>query len=438
MEAIVQPISDEATCGEYLKGNKTLYRSLRNSYNQAQSSYRQLMESPDAASDDDLVEQNIENWQSLGKVCEACLAESAKDVEVFGWYISAQLFGAHPLQALQGAFADYASVIEQYWDDLHPKPPVEKLKSDDDAGRDREWAELKIKPMWQLAGESEGAGILAMPLLNLPLIGDINYTQFYSAERAGSLETLKDQAVSYFSAERETITERINALGAIETEVKRIEAAVAERCTSAGARAISFKFLLKLVGDLINACKFLLGDSYARWPLDPAPVAAPQVEEVAAVTVETAAPMVPEESAQSVQTAVAVAPAAQLPPSGEPVNRDQAFAQLREIAQYFQRTEPHSPVHMLLERAIRWGYLPLPELLAEMVGDNAQVMGRINQMAGLESVEKTPLPTAATVTAQAAPAVPVAQPSAPSVEEPKEAASESEQTSSSSIKSFQW
>lgn len=87
--------------------------------------------------------------------------------------------------------------------------------------------------------------------------------------------------------------------------------------------------------------------------------------------------------------------------AGEPLyTRDQAFTELRKVADFFQRTEPHSPVYMLLERAIRWGYMSLPELLEEMVGENDQVMTRINQLAGLESITKTVIPQPSLTVAQ--------------------------------------
>ncbi|MEF1304516.1 type VI secretion protein, partial [Vibrio owensii] len=55
--------------------------------------------------------------------------------------------------------------------------------------------------------------------------------------------------------------------------------------------------------------------------------------------------------------------------------------------------EPHSPVPFLLERAIRWGYLSLPELLQEMTGGNSQVLSHINQLTGMDNLEQTILKT---------------------------------------------
>lgn len=51
-------------------------------------------------------------------------------------------------------------------------------------------------------------------------------------------------------------------------------------------------------------------------------------------------------------------------------SRAEAFESLAEVADFLARTEPHSPVSYLLRRAIRWGNLPLPELLAELLEDS--------------------------------------------------------------------
>jgi type VI secretion system protein ImpA len=47
--------------------------------------------------------------------------------------------------------------------------------------------------------------------------------------------------------------------------------------------------------------------------------------------------------------------------------REEAFRALLHVADYFKRTEPHSPVAYALEQAVRWGRMPLPELLTELI-----------------------------------------------------------------------
>jgi type VI secretion system protein ImpA len=41
------------------------------------------------------------------------------------------------------------------------------------------------------------------------------------------------------------------------------------------------------------------------------------------------------------------------------------------VAEFFRRTEPHSPVSYALEQAVRWGRMPLPELIRELVTDES-------------------------------------------------------------------
>lgn len=49
--------------------------------------------------------------------------------------------------------------------------------------------------------------------------------------------------------------------------------------------------------------------------------------------------------------------------------RDDAIRQLEEIAGFFRKTEPHSPLAFTLDDAVRRARLPLPELLAEVLPD---------------------------------------------------------------------
>ena len=50
-------------------------------------------------------------------------------------------------------------------------------------------------------------------------------------------------------------------------------------------------------------------------------------------------------------------------------SREHALIVLQEIAEYFRRTEPHSPIAYSLEQAVRWGRTPLPKLLEELIPD---------------------------------------------------------------------
>jgi type VI secretion system protein ImpA len=57
------------------------------------------------------------------------------------------------------------------------------------------------------------------------------------------------------------------------------------------------------------------------------------------------------------------------PASGHAASREDALRALSEIANFFRRTEPHSPLSYTLDEAVRRGRMTWPELLAEVVAD---------------------------------------------------------------------
>jgi len=68
--------------------------------------------------------------------------------------------------------------------------------------------------------------------------------------------------------------------------------------------------------------------------------------------------------------------------SADPENRADALRRLASIARFFQRTEPHSPVAYLVQRAVRWGEMPLENWLDEVIAD-ANVLNTLRETLGL-------------------------------------------------------
>jgi type VI secretion system protein ImpA len=71
------------------------------------------------------------------------------------------------------------------------------------------------------------------------------------------------------------------------------------------------------------------------------------------------------------------------PMTASPRDRADALRRLASVADFFRRTEPHSPVSYLVQRAARWGEMPLDEWLKEVVSDTA-VLGHIRETLGLK------------------------------------------------------
>jgi type VI secretion system protein ImpA len=95
-----------------------------------------------------------------------------------------------------------------------------------------------------------------------------------------------------------------------------------------------------------------------------------------------------EQAAEAEATGADGAPAAdgQKAAAGEIRTRDDAFRMLLKVADFFRRTEPHSPISYALERLVRWGRLPLPDLLRELIADQSSV----EQMFRLVGIERPP------------------------------------------------
>ena len=67
--------------------------------------------------------------------------------------------------------------------------------------------------------------------------------------------------------------------------------------------------------------------------------------------------------------------------------RAEAVARLREVVDFFKRSEPHSPVALLIDRAVRWANSPFERVLAELVQDDS-TLSRIRDMLGLPEEEE--------------------------------------------------
>jgi type VI secretion system protein ImpA len=68
----------------------------------------------------------------------------------------------------------------------------------------------------------------------------------------------------------------------------------------------------------------------------------------------------------------------------EPVDRADALRRLGAVANFFRRTEPHSPVSYLVQRAVAWGEMTLEGWLREVI-PNDDVLGHVRETLGLKA-----------------------------------------------------
>jgi type VI secretion system protein ImpA len=91
-------------------------------------------------------------------------------------------------------------------------------------------------------------------------------------------------------------------------------------------------------------------------------------------------------------------PLAEFAPPGSvpfaPQDRADALRRLSAVADFFRRTEPHSPVAYLVQRAVQWGQMPLDAWLREVIGDEV-VLARVRETLGLKDQSSSSSPSEA-------------------------------------------
>ena len=70
-------------------------------------------------------------------------------------------------------------------------------------------------------------------------------------------------------------------------------------------------------------------------------------------------------------------------PAGALATRAQALAQLRQVADFFRRTEPHSPVAYLADKAAQWGDMPLHAWLRSVMREPS-ALAHLEELLGIE------------------------------------------------------
>jgi type VI secretion system protein ImpA len=344
---LLAPISGETPTGVDLRTDLTatsIYYAIKDARTAARAAERQLVldgeEAPRQA-----------DWRPVLQHALTALAGETKDLEITAYLIEA-LVRQHGFAGLRDGFRLARELAEQFWDGLYPLP-------------DEDGVETRVAPLTGLNG-ADAEGTLISPIARIPFTeghsaGPFAYCHYQQASTVGQL------------VDEDARAKRLQQ-GAVSLEM--FEKAVAETPAA---------FFTNVVADLTECC-----DEFARLSsvLDEkcgrhAPPASnirsaltaclDTVTTVARAKLATAA-------ADEAPTGGEVTPAAGAV-NGQPTaegtirTRDDAFRLLSLVAAFFRRHEPHTPISYALEQAVRWGKMPLPELLAELIPDETARAG---------------------------------------------------------------
>lgn len=370
MGALTDPISDDSPFGEYLKSDRSAYRALRTAFNTGQSAYRALSQTPESLLDRALMQANSQAWSNVARVTDEVLKSKSKDIEVFTWHIASCVHTGEPLTGLLESLTALSDLVEQNWDDLQPIPPIEKLKATDVSDQKKEIDSLKLRLFLPLFGEVAGGGLLHLPLTNLPLASEITYGSFLLAEREDGIDLV---SVEVTKGDPSALLRNIEVLQSILVIIENLDSNLRNVAISLGESPVPVSHFADLVKDILRMLK-ILTDGFVDWPGQEKP----KDLNVEGNEIEPDSEVNSAELNSGVSLGVMVS-------TDSLRSRDTALANLSTIAAHFRTTEPHSPVHLLLDRALRWAQMPVTDLYSELLGEDSEGYAKLSLMAGLES-----------------------------------------------------
>jgi type VI secretion system protein ImpA len=361
---LLAPISPEKPTGVDPRSDispTSMYYQIKGARSDARAAERQVAGGDNA---------NPPDWTPVRDKGMKALAEQAKDLEITAYLIEA-LLRLKGFAGLRDGFRLARELVEKFWDGLYPLP-------------DEEGVSTRIAPLIGLNGQ-DSEGTLIAPIARVPITDSTSVGRFTLAHynEGNSLKKITDP---------KAMAKRLEA-GAVSLEM--FDKAVAE--TEAA-------FYRNLVDDL-TACmaEFAkLGETLDKRCDGRGPPTS-NVREALTVCLDTVkrvsgdkwkpAPEAPKEAGKEAGAPTATAPAAKPAPAPAGViqNRAQALDNLRKVAEFFRRTEPHSPVSYALEQVVRWGNMSLPELWTELIADEAPRKNVFKQV-GIRPAEDAKVP----------------------------------------------
>jgi type VI secretion system protein ImpA len=396
IESLVAPIEGDAATGQDLReSGSAAYQELKDARRTIASLSR--AKKFDSQSDNEIDDY----WRLIYKKAPGILSDESKDLEVAAWLIEAGL-KLHGFAGLRDGFKLVRRLTEAFWDNLYPMP-------------DEDGLETRVYPITGLNGE-DGRGTLIIPIRTVPLSddSDVAFT-FNTYDRCIEASKIKDMDAQQ---------QRFSDIG---TNLLQIQAQV-----NAGSESFYRTLVEDVEGCLeeFNSMSQLLDEKCGYQHAPPSSAIKEGLSKVLDalrhVTKDKLANNVPEDSAASEDvgeessTVSAANPTAGAAVSvGAIASRQDAINHLLLVADYFRKTEPHSPLCGALERVARWGRLSFQELMSELIVDSS-ARANFMQLTGIPlGDDAEPIGNLAS-TAKPTPALKESAPAAPKAVDPND------------------
>jgi type VI secretion system protein ImpA len=293
------------------------------------------------------------DWTAIVNLTSSTLASVSKDFRFAGWLTEA-LLRKHGLAGLNEGLLLCKGLCERYWDNIHPVPTKE-----DGHG-------ATVSAFASLVSDSTHPAIRATVIVEGTKANERSVRRYTASDYTRAKEA-KGQVAN---ANADTkIVELPDFLAISEVTPPEFHAknlAIVNSCIST----------LDWLGDFLRTqC---LPDEYDE-PTNPGIVGMKtELQAVKKLIVELSGGNIAGEAVSEETVGGSQANSS----AGGQMTRESAFRTIEEIARFFERTEPHTPVHFALRKVVRWGRMPLPQLLAELIEDGG-AMESLRKLIGL-------------------------------------------------------
>ena len=302
------------------------------------------------------------DWPGVVRQCGDLLINQTKDLRLAVWMTEA-LAKTKGFEGLAAGYRLVAGLLDAFWDDVHPQPEDDDLEQRIGV---LDWLLSQSKRIVREIPVTRSARG-AYSMIDLASAKALTQTLERNPGEADALQkSARITQEAFDAARRDTpgafFAQTAAAAADAREALQQLERSVDARFGEEGPAFGVARTALDAAIDLLSR--------YAR----DAGVSAEQTTPAADVSL-TPAPV----------PGTDVVPTSGAMRSGEPIEtRAQALAQLKSVADFFRRTEPHSPVAYLAEKAARWGEMSLHEWLRTVVKDDG-ALSHVEELLGVPS-----------------------------------------------------
>jgi type VI secretion system protein ImpA len=301
------------------------------------------------------------NWPELLKLCEGALRTQTKDLEILGWLVEA-LAHVDGFPGLEQGLDLVARSLTQFWESIHP-------------GVDEDGIALAIRarPLSWLGSSADFLrAVKGIAIARTAEGAPLSWSSYEGSQRLDD-QTLSPERRSelieldYISGEQWEL-----GISGVSAEALRAHAGLVASCE-----------------EKVEAIEKLCADRFAEEEppnLHPLRSHLGELREYLEGRIAGSAGAGATQTGEGTGEAPAQGQAA-AQAQGPIANRQDALRKLREVADYFRRIEPHSPVPYLVDRAVRWGEMPLEELLVDLTRNDG-VLAHMRETLGLDGGPK--------------------------------------------------